>query len=128
MTDHDRTDDGPDLEDRTDDGADLDDRTDDGADLDDRTDDAADPDAATDPAPTDDDTGTTYSDQEKRAVLRAVASELRGPEASAEAERVAATVQRVSDLYDPDESTTPEEIYHNMRTIFQVVEQEGMDR
>jgi hypothetical protein len=69
-----------------------------------------------------------YTDEEKRAVLRDVAAELRGEDASPEAERVAATVQRVSDLYDPEEDTSPAEIYRNMRTIFRVVERGGMDR
>lgn len=75
----------------------------------------------------DEETGE-LSDDAKREVLRAVAAELRGPDASPEAERIAATVQRVSDLYDPAEDTSPEAIYRNMRTIFQVVEQGGMDR
>ena len=59
---------------------------------------------------------------EKRAVLRAVAADLRGPEADSEAEQVAATVQRVSDLYDPAESRTPESIFRNMGVIFEAVE------
>lgn len=70
----------------------------------------------------------SYSDEKKRAVLRSVATELREEAGSPEAERIAATVQRVSDLYDPDEDTSPAEIYRNMRTIFRVVEQGGMDR
>lgn len=70
----------------------------------------------------------SYSDEEKRAVLRSVAKELREEAGSPEAERIAATVQRVSDLYDPTEDTSPAEIYRNMRTIFRVVEQGGMDR
>lgn len=44
-----------------------------------------------------------YSAAEKRAVLRAVAADLRGPGADSEAEQLAATLQRVSDLYDPAE-------------------------
>ncbi len=64
----------------------------------------------------------TYTDTEKCDVLRAVAAELRGPNASPEAERLAATIQRTSDLYDPAEQTSPKEIYLNMRTIFQVAE------
>ena len=68
------------------------------------------------------------ADEEKRAVLRAVAADLRGEDASPEAERLAATVQRVSDLYDPAEETSPKEIYLNMRTIFQISEQGGLDR
>lgn len=69
-----------------------------------------------------------YPDEEKRRVLRAVAADLRGPEASAEAERIAATVQRVSDLYDPAEETSPRDIYLNMRTIFRIAEKGGIDR
>ncbi len=81
-----------------------------------------------DPPHSGDGNDSTFGDDEKREILRAVARELRGPEASPEAERVAATVQRVSDLYDPAEETSPEDIYRNMRTIFQVVEQGGMDQ
>lgn len=73
------------------------------------------------------DTDTVWTDDQKRAMLRAVAADLRGAEASSEAERLAATVQRVSDLYDPEEATSPEEIYLNMRTIFQVADSGGRD-
>ncbi|MFB6095618.1 MAG: hypothetical protein ABEJ71_04075 [Halodesulfurarchaeum sp.] len=69
-----------------------------------------------------------FSDAQKRQVLRAVAADLRGRETSGEAERVAATVQRVSDLYDPAEETTPKDIYLNMRTILRVTESGGLDR
>ena len=74
-----------------------------------------------------DDTDTEWTDDQKRSALRAVAADLRGPEAGAEAERLAATVQRVSDLYDTAEETSPKEIYLNMRTLFQVAESGGRD-
>ena len=35
---------------------------------------------------------------------------------------------RVSDLYDPDEETTPAEIYRNLRTILEVKERGGRPR
>ena len=62
-----------------------------------------------------------YSPDEKRAVLRAVAADLRGPTADSEAEQLAATVQRVSDLYDPSEDRTPEGIFRDMSHLFQAV-------
>ena len=61
---------------------------------------------------------------EKRAVLRAVAADLRGPEATSEAEQLAATLQRVSDRYDPGEDRCPEGIFRDMARIFRAV-QEG---
>jgi len=65
------------------------------------------------------------SDEEKREVLRAVAADLRGPDASTEAEKLAATVMRVSDLYDESAATSARDIYLNMRTIVQISEQGG---
>jgi hypothetical protein len=59
---------------------------------------------------------------EKRAVLRAVAADLRGPAATAEAEQLAATLQRVSDLYDPAEDRQPEGIFRDMARIFRAVQ------
>lgn len=73
------------------------------------------------------DPDTEWTEDQKRSVLRAVAADLRGQDANAEAERLAATLQRVSDLYDPGEDTSPTEIYQNMRTIFQVAESGGRD-
>lgn len=58
------------------------------------------------------------SDPERARLLRAVAADVRGD--SSESEQVAAFLYRVSDLYDPDEETTPEEIYRNVRTIVNV--------
>ncbi|GAA0655501.1 hypothetical protein [Salarchaeum japonicum] len=66
------------------------------------------------------------SDDEKREILRDVASDLR--DESDEGEKIAAILQRVSDLYDDDEDTSPQEIYLNMRNILQVSEQGGLDR
>lgn len=67
-------------------------------------------------------------DDRKREVLRAVAADLRGPDASVEAERLAAIIMRTSDLYDESIETSPVEVYNNMRTILQVVEQGGRDQ
>ena len=68
------------------------------------------------------------SDAEKRDVLREVAADIRGPDASTEAEKLAATVMRVSDLYEEGTETTTTEIYQNMRTIMQISEQGGRER
>jgi hypothetical protein len=62
-------------------------------------------------------------DPDRAAVLREVAEEVRGE--SSESEQVAAMLYRVSDLYDPDEETTPVEIYRNLRTILEVKERGG---
>ncbi|MGB9986127.1 hypothetical protein [Salarchaeum japonicum] len=66
------------------------------------------------------------TDDEKREVLRDVAADLR--DQNDEGEKIAALLQRVSDLYDEDEDTSPQEIYLNMRNILQVSEQGGLDR
>ena len=63
------------------------------------------------------------SDPDRAAVLREVAEDVRGE--SSESEQVAAMLYRVSDLYDPDEETTPAEIYRNLRTILEVKERGG---
>ena len=62
-------------------------------------------------------------DPDRAALLREVAEDVRGE--SSESEQVAAMLYRVSDLYDPDEETTPAEIYRNLRTILQVKERGG---
>ena len=67
----------------------------------------------------------SYSDEEKREVLRAVAADLRGPDASSEAEKLAATVMRVSDLYDESADTDARDVYLNMRTIMQIAARGG---
>jgi hypothetical protein len=66
----------------------------------------------------------SLSDAERRAVLRTIADDVRGE--SAESRQVAAFLYRVSDLYDPDEDTSPEEIYLNVRAIMKVKERGGL--
>jgi hypothetical protein len=63
-------------------------------------------------------------DPERAALLRTVADDVRGE--SSESEQVAAMLHHVSDLYDPDEETSPEAIYRNVRTILNVKEQGGL--
>jgi len=70
---------------------------------------------------------TYFDDAEKRDALREVADELR-EEDSDEAERIAALVHRVSDIYDDSEDTDPQHVYLNMRNILQISEQGGIDR
>ena len=62
-------------------------------------------------------------DPDRAALLREVAEDVRGE--TSESEQVAAMLYRVSDLYDPDEETTPAEIYRNLRTILEVKERGG---
>lgn len=69
---------------------------------------------------------TTDDDPNHAALLRATADDLRGE--TSESKQLAALLYRVSDLYDPDEETTPEEIYRNVRYILQVKEHGGIDR
>ena len=70
---------------------------------------------------------TDFEDAEKRDALRDVAAELRD-EGTDEAERIAATVHRVSDIYDDDEDIDAEHVYRNMRNILQISEQGGIER
>ena len=65
-------------------------------------------------------------DPDRAAVLREVAEDVRGE--TSESEQVAAMLYRVSDLYDPDEETTPAEIYRNLRTVLEVKERGGRPR
>jgi len=72
-----------------------------------------------------DDSGDGLEDAPDRATtLREVARDVRGD--SSQSEQVAAMLYRVSDLYDPDEETSPEEVYRNMRNILEVKERGGM--
>ena len=68
-----------------------------------------------------------HDDAEKRDVLRDVADDLR-EEDSEEAERIAAIVHRVSDIYDEDEDVDAQHVYLNMRNILQISEQGGIER
>ena len=65
-------------------------------------------------------------DPETREFLREVAADVRGD--SSESKQVAAILYRVSDLYDPSEDTSPEEIYLNVRHIMSIKEQGGLRR
>lgn len=69
---------------------------------------------------------TFADDDRRRAVLRAVADDLRGD--TSESRQLAAILYRVSDLYDPEEDTSPEEIYLNVRNIMQVKANGGLGR
>ena len=66
-------------------------------------------------------------DPEKRELLREIADDIRA-EGGSESEQVAAIVHRVSDLYDPDEDASPQDIYLNVRYILKVKEEGGIDR
>jgi superfamily I DNA/RNA helicase len=65
------------------------------------------------------------SDPDRVETLRAIADEIRAE--SSESKQLAATLYRVSDLYDEDEETTPEEILRNVRTILEVKTAGGRD-
>jgi hypothetical protein len=65
-------------------------------------------------------------DDEVRAFLREIAGDMRGD--SSESKQLSAILYRVSDLYDPDEQTSPEEIYLNVRHIMQIKAQGGIQR
>ncbi|WP_176819405.1 hypothetical protein [Halopenitus persicus] len=86
----------------------------------DATSDATDADATPDAHAIPDDAAET------RRALRAVAEDVRGD--SSESQQVAAILYRVSDLYDPTEDTSPEEIYRNVRQIMRVKARGGLDR
>ena len=65
-------------------------------------------------------------DDEVRAFLREVAADVRGD--SSESKQLSAILYRVSDLYDSEEQTSPEEIYLNVRHIMQIKAQAGIER
>jgi len=65
-------------------------------------------------------------DPERVETLRAVAEDVRGD--SSESKQIAAILYRVSDLYDADEDTDPQEIYLNVRNILNVKERGGLER
>lgn len=69
---------------------------------------------------------TVEKDHERTRLLREVADDVRAE--SSESKQIAAILYRVSDLYDPEEETSPEEIYLNVRYILNVKEQGGIDR
>jgi hypothetical protein len=66
------------------------------------------------------------ADDEVRAFLRDVAEDVRGD--SSESKQLSAVLYRVSDLYDSDEETSPEEIYLNVRHIMRIKSEGGLRR
>jgi hypothetical protein len=60
------------------------------------------------------------------AFLREIADDVRGE--SGESRQLAAILYRVSDLYDPDEETSPVEIYRNVEHIMEIKDQGGIER
>ena len=65
-------------------------------------------------------------DAERRTVLRDVAEDVRGD--TSESKQLSAILYRVSDLYDPDEETSPEEIALNVTHILEIKERGGLRR
>lgn len=70
--------------------------------------------------------GEFPDDEAVRTFIREVAADVRGD--SSESKQLSAILYRVSDLYDPDERTSPEEIYLNVRHIMRIKEQGGIER
>lgn len=68
----------------------------------------------------------TEDDPERARLLREVAEDVRGD--SSESEQVAAFLYRVSDLYDPDEETSPKDIYMNVRNIMEIKRRGTLER
>jgi len=66
------------------------------------------------------------ADDEVRAFLRDVAEDVRGD--SSESKQLSAVLYRVSDLYDDEEETSPEEIYLNVRHIMRIKSEGGLRR
>lgn len=65
-------------------------------------------------------------DPDRVRLLRETADEIRGE--SSEREQLAAILYRVSDLYDPEEETSPEEITIAVRNVLNVKERGGLGR
>ena len=65
-------------------------------------------------------------DPERREFLRTIVAENRGE--SSESKQVAAILYRVSDVYDPGEDTSPEEIYLNVRHSMTIKGEGGLNR
>ncbi|WP_135826720.1 hypothetical protein [Halorussus ruber] len=66
------------------------------------------------------DQGSYGPDMQRAETLREIAEDVRGE--SSESKLVAAILYRISDLYDPDEETSPRDIYVNMREIIRTKE------
>ncbi|WP_254862848.1 hypothetical protein [Halovivax gelatinilyticus] len=65
-------------------------------------------------------------DPERVRVLREIADEIRDD--SSERKQLANILYRTSDLFDPDEETTPEDVVRNVKFILEVKERGGLDR
>lgn len=65
-------------------------------------------------------------DPERVATLREIADDVRGE--TGESKQLANVLYRTSDLYDPDEDVTPEEVVRNVKFILEVKERGGLDR
>lgn len=66
------------------------------------------------------------SNPERVAVLREIADDIRGE--TSESEQLANVLYRTSDIYDPEEDTTPEDVMRNMKFILEVKERDGLGR
>lgn len=82
--------------------------------------------AAAEPDVPEDARGEVEPDEARVELLRTVAEDVRGD--SSESKQLSAILYRVSDLYDPEENTSPEEIYLNVRNIMQVKARGGLRR
>lgn len=65
-------------------------------------------------------------DEDRMQTLRDIADDIRGE--SSESKLVAAMLYRVSDLFDPNEETTPRDIFINMREIIRTKDERGRGR
>ncbi|WP_435349573.1 hypothetical protein [Haloarchaeobius sp. HRN-SO-5] len=65
-------------------------------------------------------------DPERVRLLREVADDVRGE--SSESEQLANVLYRTSDIFDPDEETTPEDVIRNVKFILEVKERGGLGR
>jgi hypothetical protein len=65
-------------------------------------------------------------DSERVRVLREIADDVRGD--SSESEQLANVLYRTSDIFDPDEDATPEDVMRNMKFILEVKERGGLGR
>ena len=74
----------------------------------------------------DDATSRFEPNPERVRLLREVADDVRAN--SSESKQLANVLYRVSDLYDEDEVTTPEEILRNVKFILEVNERGGLER
>lgn len=74
----------------------------------------------------DDDADEFPANPKRAAALREIAEDVRGD--SSESEQLANVLYRTSDIYDPDEDTTPEEVMQNVKFILEVKERGGLGR